>query len=49
MARPSIAVVTVLPVGGLYRYRRGGEAHGFMGEPIHALQHAVEIEILCRL
>ena len=36
--------VTTLPVGGLYRYRRGGEAHGFMAEPIHALQHAVASE-----
>jgi glutamate synthase (NADPH/NADH) large chain len=36
--------VTTLPVGGVYRFRRGGEAHAFMGEPIHALQHAVASE-----
>ncbi len=36
--------VTALPVTGLYRYRHDGEAHGFTGEPIHALQHAVATE-----
>jgi glutamate synthase (NADPH/NADH) large chain len=30
-----------LPVGGLYRYRRSGEAHGFDGTLIHVLQTAV--------
>ena len=30
-----------LPVGGIYRYRRGGEAHFWDGELIHTLQAAV--------
>ncbi|MFQ5972954.1 MAG: glutamate synthase large subunit, partial [Alphaproteobacteria bacterium] len=32
--------VITLPVGGLYRYRRGGEAHSFQGNMIHLLQTA---------
>jgi len=32
--------VTTLPIGGLYRYRKTGEAHAFQGEIIHMLQHA---------
>ncbi|EKV31982.1 Glutamate synthase [NADPH] large chain [Caenispirillum salinarum AK4] len=32
----------VLPIGGVYRYRRGGgERHAFDGNLIHTLQHAV--------
>ena len=34
------AAVT-LPVGGFYRYRRGGEAHSWEGALIHTLQAAV--------
>ena len=34
--------VVSLPIGGIYRYRRGGEAHGFVGNAIHILQSAVE-------
>ncbi|MBV8651846.1 MAG: glutamate synthase large subunit, partial [Alphaproteobacteria bacterium] len=30
-----------LPVGGFYRYRQGGELHGFEGTLIHTLQTAV--------
>jgi glutamate synthase (NADPH) large chain len=30
-----------LPVGGFYRYRRGGEQHGFEGTLVHTLQTAV--------
>jgi glutamate synthase (NADPH/NADH) large chain len=30
-----------LPVGGFYRYRRGGERHALEGGLIHMLQHAV--------
>ena len=30
-----------LPVGGFYRYRRGGEKHAFEGNMIHLLQSAV--------
>jgi glutamate synthase (NADPH/NADH) large chain len=33
---------TVLPVGGLYKLRRKGEAHAFDASLIHMLQHAVE-------
>ena len=33
--------VMTLPVGGFYRYRRGGEAHGFVANSIHTLQTAV--------
>ena len=33
--------VTTLPVGGLYRYRHGGEAHAFDGPLMHILQTAV--------
>ncbi len=32
---------TVLPVGGLYRYRKQGEAHALEGTLIHTLQAAV--------
>lgn len=32
---------TALPVGGFYRYRRGGEAHAWEGNLIHTLQTAV--------
>ena len=30
-----------LPVGGFYRYRRGGETHAYQGSHIHTLQTAV--------
>jgi len=33
--------VTALPVGGIYRYRRSGETHGFDGTQMHMLQEAV--------
>jgi glutamate synthase (NADPH/NADH) large chain len=35
---------TALPVGGFYRYRRGGEAHFWDSELIHSLQTAVETD-----
>ncbi|MBO1073192.1 glutamate synthase large subunit [Roseomonas marmotae] len=35
---------TVLPVGGLYKLRRRGEAHAFDASLIHLLQHAVETD-----
>ncbi|WP_119420501.1 glutamate synthase large subunit [Desertibaculum subflavum] len=34
----------VLPIGGLYKYRRGGERHAWEGELIHMLQTAVGTE-----
>jgi len=33
--------VIALPVGGFYRYRRGGELHAFEGSLVHTLQNAV--------
>ncbi len=33
--------VIALPIGGIYRYRRGGEAHAFEAGLIHTLQTAV--------
>ncbi|HLN24657.1 MAG TPA: glutamate synthase-related protein, partial [Patescibacteria group bacterium] len=36
--------VVTLPVGGFYRYRRGGEAHSFDGSLIHILQTAVSTD-----
>jgi glutamate synthase (NADPH/NADH) large chain len=35
------ANVSALPIGGLYRYRHGGETHAFDGKLIHILQNAV--------
>jgi glutamate synthase (NADPH/NADH) large chain len=36
--------VVRLPVGGIYRYRKGGETHAFEGQLIHLLQSAVGSE-----
>ncbi|WP_430396803.1 glutamate synthase large subunit [Ferrovibrio sp.] len=36
--------VVALPVGGIYRYRRGGEAHAWEANLIHMLQTAVASE-----
>ncbi|WP_426169759.1 glutamate synthase large subunit [Sandarakinorhabdus sp. DWP1-3-1] len=33
--------VVALPIGGLYRYRAGSEAHAYQASLIHLLQHAV--------
>mgnify|MGYP006078260227 CR=1 FL=1 len=33
--------VETLPIGGIYRYRNGGELHSFEGKLIHLLQSAV--------
>ena len=32
---------TILPIGGIYRYRKNGETHQYQGKLIHLLQHAV--------
>ncbi len=40
-ARAFADEATMLPVGGLYRYRRSGEVHSFAPELIHTLQSAV--------
>ena len=39
-ARAFDDTVTALSVGGLFRYRRSGEAHAFNARMMHALQHA---------
>jgi len=33
--------VQILPIGGIYKYRKSGEDHQFQGKLIHTLQHAV--------
>jgi len=33
--------VHILPIGGIYKYRKSGEEHQFQGRLIHILQHAV--------
>jgi glutamate synthase (NADPH) large chain len=33
----------VLPIGGIYRYRKNGETHQYQGSLIHLLQSAVEL------
>ena len=33
--------VVTLPIGGIYRYRNGGETHAYDGKLIHLLQTAV--------
>ena len=36
--------VIALPIGGFYKYRRGGDRHNFEGNLIHMLQDAVNTE-----
>jgi len=36
--------VAALPIGGLYRYRAGGEDHAYQAGLIHLLQHAVSAD-----
>ena len=33
--------VNILPIGGLYKYRKNGETHQYQGTLFHMLQHAV--------
>jgi glutamate synthase (NADPH) large chain len=33
--------VTILPIGGIYKYRKNGETHQYQGKLIHMLQSAV--------
>jgi len=33
--------ITILPIGGIYKYRKSGETHQYQGGLIHALQSAV--------
>ncbi len=34
--------VSILPIGGIYKYRKNGESHQYQGQLIHMLQHAVD-------
>ena len=33
--------ISILPIGGIYKYRENGEIHQYQGQLIHMLQHAV--------
>ena len=33
--------ISILPIGGIYKYRKNGESHQYQGQLIHTLQHAV--------
>ena len=33
--------ISILPIGGIYKYRKNGENHQYQGQLIHMLQHAV--------
>jgi len=33
--------ISILPIGGIYKYRKNGETHQYQGNLIHMLQHAV--------
>ncbi len=33
--------ITILPIGGIYKYRKNGETHQYQGQLIHTLQSAV--------
>ena len=33
--------ITILPIGGIYKYRKNGESHQYQGRLIHMLQNAV--------
>ena len=33
--------VISLPIGGIYKYRHGGETHGYQAKTMHLLQSAV--------
>jgi len=33
--------ISILPIGGIYKYRKNGETHQYQGHLIHMLQHAV--------
>jgi len=35
--------VSILPIGGIYKYRKNGESHQYQGQLIHMLQHAVTL------
>ena len=33
--------ISILPIGGIYKYRKNGETHQYQGQLIHMLQEAV--------
>ena len=33
--------ISILPIGGIYKYRKNGETHQYQGNLIHTLQNAV--------
>lgn len=35
--------ISILPIGGIYKYRKNGENHQYQGQLIHMLQHAVAV------
>jgi len=35
--------LSILPIGGFYKYRKNGENHQYQGQLIHELQHAVSV------
>ena len=35
--------VSILPIGGIYKYRKNGESHQYQGQLIHMMQHAVTV------
>ena len=35
--------LSILPIGGFYKYRKSGENHQYQGQLIHELQHAVAV------
>ena len=35
--------ISILPIGGIYKYRKSGETHQFQGQLIHILQNAVSV------
>ena len=35
--------LSILPIGGFYKYRKNGENHQYQGQLIHELQHAVAV------
>ena len=35
--------ISILPIGGIYKYRKNGEVHHYNGQLIHMLQHSVTV------
>ena len=41
--------VSILPIGGIYKYRKNGENHQYQGNLIHTLQSCSKLIILMKL